>query len=345
MKRIAHRNVLISALLLLGAAGGALAWFLRPLEVSVAPPVHGLAVDAVYATGVVEPTVMLPIAPRVAGRIVRLNVDEGMAVRRDQILAQLDNQDLTNTVAELEARERYARDQYERTQELFKRQVAATIDLARTKADWDAALAALKRAKAQRDFMNLTSPADGTIIRRDGEVGQYIPAGQPVFHLSCCAPLRVTAEVDEEDIPRIHAGQRVVMRADSMPGRVFDGEVSAITPKGDPVARSYRVRIRLLDPGPLAVGMTVDANLIVAQREHALLVPSTALQDGAVWIVRNRQLHRQPVGIGVAGTSRTEILSGLTDTDEVVQAPGDAMREGRRASAQRAGSRVPAGPD
>ena len=345
MTRVPHRGAILAALLLLAVLAGGLAWYFKPVPVEVVHAVRGPAVDAIYATGVVEPTVMLPIAPRASGRLVRLNVDEGETVRRDQVLAQLDNQDLSSTVVELEARERYARDQYDRTQELFKRQVAASIDVSRTHADWDAAMAALKRARSQRDFMNLTAPAQGTIIRRDGEIGQFIPAGQPVFYLSCCAPLRVTADVDEEDIPRAFAGQHVVMRADSIPGRVFDGEVSAITPKGDPVARSYRVRIRLLDPGALAVGMTVDANLIVARRENALLVPSSAVQEGSVWVVREGRLRQQPIKSGVAGESRTEILSGLTEADVVVQTPGDGLREGRRAKVQPAAARTsPASP-
>jgi multidrug efflux pump subunit AcrA (membrane-fusion protein) len=131
--------------------------------------------------------------------------------------------------------------------------------------------------------MALTTPSDGLIIRRDGEIGQFIPAGQAVFYLSCCAPLRVSAEVDEEDIARVQVGQKVVLRADALPGVILDGKVSEITPKGDPVARSYRVRVKLADPSQLKVGMTVDANLIVAERPDALLVPATAVQDNAVW--------------------------------------------------------------
>ncbi len=322
----------MAALGVAAAAGAALWWWRQsPLTVQVAHPARGPAVDAIYATGIVEPTVMLPIAPRASGRILTLPADEGDRVKKGQVLAHLDDGDLASTVSELAARERFARDQYERTQELIKRQVAASIDLSRTRSEWEAARAALQRARSQRDFMDLVAPADGVIIKRDGETGQFIPSGQPVFYLSCCAPLRVTADVDEEDIPRAHPGQKVLLRADSIPGRTFEGEVAAITPKGDPVARSYRVRIRLPDPGELAVGMTVDANLIVSQREQVLQVPTAALQEGAVWVVRDGRLHRQPVTTGLASETRTEIVQGLADADAVVQTPGDNLREGRRA--------------
>ncbi len=327
-----RRPWLIVTCLAVAAAGGALYWWRAgPLAVEVVRPARGAAVEAIYATGTVEPTVMLPIAPRVAGRIVSLASDEGHQVKKGEALARLESQDLDSTVGELTARARYAHAEYERMQALVKRGVAAATDLDRTRADSEAADAALERARAERNFMLLTAPADGLVIRRDGEVGQFIPVGQAVFYLSCCAPLRISADVDEEDIPRVRVGMPVVMHADALPGRTFDGEVIEITPKGDPVARTYRVRIRIADPSAFRVGMTVDTNLIVVVRPQALLVPSTAVTGGAVWLVRDGRLLRQPVETGVTSAARTEIKSGLADDAVLVASPSDALRAGRRA--------------
>jgi RND family efflux transporter MFP subunit len=333
---------LVTSLLLLAAGGGFAWWRSGPLAVEVIAPRRGAAVEAIYATGTVEPTVMLPIAPRVAGRIVTLASDEGRSVRKGEELARLESQDLDSTVAELAARSRYAHAEFERMQALVKRGVAAATDLDRTRADAEAADASLDRARAQRNFMVLTAPAAGTVIRRDGEIGQFIPVGQPIFYLSCCAPLRVSADVDEEDIPRVQVGMKVVLHADALPNRTFDGEVGEITPKGDPVARTYRVRIRLADPTAFSVGMTVDANLIVAVREHALLLPTVALAKGAVWLVRDGRLVRQPVQAGVTSAAQTEIRSGLSDDAQVVATLTDALREGRRARAAPAAPPAPA---
>jgi len=111
---------------------------------------------------------------------------------------------------------------------------------------------------------------------------------------------------------------------------VLDGEVAQITPKGDPVSRSYRVRIRIKDPASLKVGMTIDANLIVAEHPDALLVPSAAVQGGAVWVVRAGRLNRRPVRTGVVGTDRTEILEGLDADAQVVAVPGDNLVDNHR---------------
>jgi RND family efflux transporter MFP subunit len=326
-----NKWIWIAVAIALGALAAYGWWREGPVTVTLVTPTRGPAVEAIYATGSVEPTVSMPIAPRVAGRLIALNADEGSSVRKGQVLARLDDADLASTVDELAARATFARAQYERMRNLVERGFVSKVELDRARSDLDAAEASLKRAQTQRDFMTLKAPADGTIIKRDGEIGQYIPVGQAVFYLSCCAPLRVTAEVDEEDIPRVRKGQKVVLRADAIPGRLFDGEVSEITPKGDPVARSYRVRVRLADPEAFQVGMTVDANLIVAERQDALLLPATAIKDGAVWVVTDGRLHRQPVKTGVTGSGRTEILAGLTAGARVVEAPTEELREGRRA--------------
>ena len=77
--------------------------------------------------------------------------------------------------------------------------------------------------------------------------------------------------------------------------------------------------------------MTVDANLVVTERQNALLAPSTAIQNGAVWIVADGRLRRQPVRTGVTGAARTEIVEGLTPDSQIVDTPSENLREGRAA--------------
>jgi RND family efflux transporter MFP subunit len=322
------------ATLVVAAAG--IAWWQWPASVEIAPVTRGPAVEAVYATGTVEPTVMVPLAPRSAGRLAAVQVDEGAHVRRGQVLARIEAADLDQTVQEMSAREQLARVQHERTSDLVAQKFVSSAELDRTRTELRAAQAAVGRAQAQRDYNQLVAPADGIVLRRDGEPGQFIAAGQAVLTLACCAPLRVSAEVDEEDIPRVVVGQKVTLRTDALSGRLFDGEVAEITPKGDPVSRSYRVRIRLadapaVDAGPLRTGMTMDANLIVSRRENALLVLSRALKGNAVWVLEDGRVKQREVRKGVSGSERTEIVSGLAEGERVVLSPAESLREGQRA--------------
>lgn len=332
MKRQQLLGIVLTLVLLLGA--GFVAWRLwGPATVATIQPTRGPAVQAVYATGTVEPPVMLPLAPRAAGRLVELKVDEGAQVRAGQELARLEDADLQRSVDELEARARFAKSQLERAQTLLDRGLGTVLERDRTRSDAQAADAAVARARALRSYMTLTAPADGQILRRDGEIGQTIPVNQPIFYFARRERLRIEAEVDEEDINLIQPGQRVLIRAPGVPDQTLEGRLAAITPKGDPVSRSFRVRIEPDGAPPLRIGMTAEANIIVNERANALLIPATAVADGRVWLVRHGRLQRQPVQSGIVGEQRIEILSGLSETDAVVVRPTAALRENQSARA------------
>jgi RND family efflux transporter MFP subunit len=321
------------ALISLVAGGWAAWWWFGPVTVETARPTRGPAVRAVYAAGTVEPTVMLPIAPRGVGRLMELNADEGAQVREGQILARLEDADLKKSVDELDARALFAKAQLDRAQTLLGRGLGTVLERDRARSESQAADAAAARARALRGFMTLTAPADGQILQRDGEIGQVIPANQPIFYFARRAPLRIEAEVDEEDILLVQPGQRVLIRAPALPERVLDGRVAEITPKGNPVTRGYRVRIEFVGETPLRIGMTAETNIVVEQRDNALLVPATAVREGHVWVAREGRLRRQPVQTGFSGETRTEIVSGLDDNDTLVVNPTTRLTEGRRAHA------------
>ena len=102
-------------MIILIVAGG---WLFLPTTLAVARLVRGPAVQAVYATGTVEASITIRIAPQIGGRIIELKVDEGSIVKADDVLARLDDSDVRESVAELEVRARYAEQQFERASRL-----------------------------------------------------------------------------------------------------------------------------------------------------------------------------------------------------------------------------------
>ena len=314
--------------IVLAAAGG---WLFLPPTLDVARLVRGPAIRAVYATGTVEASVTIRIAPQIGGRIIELKVDEGSIVKADDVLARLDDNDLRESVAELETRARYAQQQFERASRLVQSGATTKEKLDQVQADVNAARHVLRRATEQLAFMSLRTPAAGTVIRRDGEIGDYIPVNQPVFYLAKAGvPLRISADVDEEDIPLVKNGQTVLIRSDAFPSQVFRGEVKDVTPKGDPIARSYRVRIELPQETALMIGMTAEVNIVTAQKPNVLLVPSSAVKSPRVWVVRDGKLVPLTVQVGIKGRERTEVSGEIKDDDLVVVEPLQDLQAGRR---------------
>ncbi len=320
---------LAGMLLALGLAGWVV-WQMLPPRVAIVHAHRGQAIEAVYATGTAEPSIMLPIAARITARLVELDADEGGRVRAGQQLARLEDTDLASNLAQLRSQEALARAGYDRYAALLPRGVIARAQYDQGRADWLSARSAANRAAAELDYARLRAPTAGTVIRRDGEIGQLVRAGDAVFWLAVDSPPRVTADVDEEDIARVTPGQPVLIRADAFPGQVFQGRVRSITPKGDPTARSYRVRIAIDAGTPLRVGMTAEVNIVVRRRDDALLVPDGAIDGDRVWVVHAGRLQSRRVVTGIRGERQVEVTAGLSEGEAVVAAPAEGMHEGAK---------------
>jgi hypothetical protein len=112
--------------------------------------------------------------------------------------------------------------------------------------------------------------------------------------------------------------------------------VADITPKGDPVSKTFRVHLGLPDTTPLLIGMSVEANIIVQEKSDALLVPAEALVDGSLYRVQAGRVVKVPVTIGVRGTRFVEVLSGIGEADEFISPIPNDMQPGLRVSSRRA---------
>lgn len=338
-----RRRFLLPALLLL-AAGGAWAWFSAPPRLALAPVTTGPALEAVYATGSVEPVQMARVGPATRGRLTALLVDEGQRVTEGQPMARLDDRQTRALAEEAEARARFAQDDLARTRALVTRDIAARATLDRAERDAEAARATAEAARQRLDDHVVRAPAGGVVLRRDGEVGEVVDTPTTLFWIGEIRPLRVTAEVDEEDIARVMIGQPALLRADAFPGRVLRGEVAQITPRGDTTRKAYRVRLALPEDTPLMVGMTVEANIVLREESEALLVPPAAValdpdsppgrtRRGHVWLVREGRLERRAVLLGVQGARAVEVLEGLAPGEAVVAEARPSFREGQRVRA------------
>lgn len=303
-----------------------------PTPVPVLSPHEGQAIEAVYATGTVEPTIMVPIAPRTAAHLIELSAIEGQVVKQGDVLARLEDSEQQAAISDLTARLVFAESDFARKEQLLKTRSVSRDVLEQAKSEVDSLSAQLEKAKAQASYFRLISPADGMIIKRDGEIGELISSGQPVFYMSCCAPLRITAEVDEEDIPQAAIGQEVLIQSDAFPDKVYHGKIAGITPKGDPVARSYRVRISFDDPNhPFMIGMTVETNIIIQKIEKALLIPATAIaKKNKVQVVRDGVLKDLTIVPGIQNGEDIQIISGLAKTDQIVVPFDQNLKDGQK---------------
>ena len=306
--------------------------FLQPPTVLVATPTRGPAVEAVYATGTVEPIRYARVGTKVSGRLTEVVAREGAPVEAGQVLAVIDAREEISRVQELSARLQLAASELERTRTLRRAGHVSAAVLDQMETAHAAALAALKGAQARLDEHFITAPVAGTILRSENQlkIGDMAQPGQVLFMVGDATALQIDAEVDEEDILKVADGQEALIRADAFDQQVLRGTVSGITPHGDPIARTYRVYIALPDDTPLVSGMTTEINIVVRREENALLVPLSAITGSAVWVVEDGRTQLRPVTLGAVGNMEAEILTGLSEDDIIVVNSAAGIAEGRR---------------
>jgi RND family efflux transporter MFP subunit len=322
------RIIILLLLLLLGLAG---AWVWRglPPSVAVAAATTGPAVQAVYATGNVEPVHWAKVGPAVRARIIAVLVEEGARVADGQPMARLDDREAQHRAEEAEARANFAQEDLARVRTLVARDVASRAALDRAEAEARAVRAVAEAAKRRLDDYIVRAPSAGLVLRRDAEVGEVVDTPAALFWIGEPKPLRVTAEVDEEDIAQIREGQRALLRADAFAGQVLNATVAQITPKGDATRKAYRVRLTLPDDTPLMIGMTVEANIVLRETNAAVLIPPVALRGDHVFMVQGEVARRRQVTVGVQGPRAVEIRQGIAAGDVVVLDPPQGLKDGQ----------------
>lgn len=318
-------------LILAGAVALALWWrFGRGSEVRLEAVERGTAAEIVYATGVVEPVRWAKMASMARERIVAHCRCEGQAVKEGDLLARLDDREVRANLAEQQARLALAQREVDRVVQLLQRGVATQQAYDKATADLAQIRALVAATNERLGNYQIRAPQAGIVLRQDGEVGEIADIGQILFRVGDPRPLQVTADVAEEDIPRVRAGQAVLLRTDAFKDRPLEGSVREITPMGDTATKTFRIRIALPDDTPLHFGMSVEANIVSREAKGVVLVPNEAVANGAVFTVENGRLVRKPVQTGIRGTRKTEIVSGLSEGERVAVPADPGWRGGER---------------
>jgi HlyD family secretion protein len=294
---------LIVILVVLGAGLGGVMYFKNdhadaPVYQTTAVT-RGDLVQAVSASGTLNPVLNVQVGSQISGNIAKLFADYNSLVKSNQVVAQVDpaifqasvNQakgDLANAKAVLELQQVQAK----RSKTLFENKLVS-------ESDYDQAIASLHQAEAQvkikeasvqraeLDLSHCTiyAPVDGIVISRNVDVGQTVAASMnaPVLFqiANDLAKMQIDANVSEADVGTVEEGQVVSFTVDAYPNRTFVGQVTQI--RNSPITVqnvvTYDTVIGVTNADfKLKPGMTATVAITSAQRTNVLKVPNAALR-------------------------------------------------------------------
>ena len=304
-------------------------WYLqRPVSVTTVTPVRGDAAEIVYANGAVEPRYWANVTSMVRERIVEHCDCEGATVAKGDVLARLNTREAEAVLKELQARRQLAASDVNRLEKLVRSDAVGrqALDQARTEVARIEAQIAAQQARLENHVIR--APGPGIVLWETGEVGEIAEPGQPLFRVGKPDPRVVMAEVNEEDIPLVQRGQKALLRSDAFPQREFEAVVDNITPLGDALAKSYRVRFALPENSDLMLGMSVDVNIVIRVSENTLLVPSLAVEEDRIFVVEDGVAKLREIETGIRGIERIEVLEGLSEDTHIISPYPTALADG-----------------
>lgn len=304
--------------------------------VTVVPVTKANAAEVVYATGVVEPVLWAKVTALSRKRITDICKCEGQAVKKGDILARLDDIEEKAALAEFEARLKRLESDSERIAKLVERNITSRTTLEEKLTQIEEQKARIAAQQDRIADLTLRAPIDGVVLRRDGEVGEIagIASSDTLLWVGQPKPLHIVAEVNEDDILKVKKGQKVLLRHEGHTGAPLAATVDRITPKGDPQTKTFRVYLDLPDDTPLKIGMSVEANIVINEIIDGLIIPTEALGDHGVLLVRGSRAVLTPVEVGIRGTASVEIRSGLEPGDRVVSPFDSKIKSGRAVTAR-----------
>ena len=248
-----------------------------------------------------------------AGTVTAINVQEGGAVNKDDIVLQISGEDLTEAI----------------------QSAAETLRSAELNMD--------NLQEAMNNY-TVTSPISGTIIEKNAKAGDALTAGADLCTIYDLSYLVMVINVDELQVSDISVGQSVQVTADAVPDKTYTGTVTRVSMKGSSNGgtTTYPVTVRIDETEGLRPGMNANAEIVIAEAKNALAVPNAAIVRGGYVLVTKDSPSAAnadpdmtapegyvyvPVKIGVSDDDYTQIISGVTGNDTVAYDPSSVSTD------------------
>ena len=248
-----------------------------------------------------------------AGTVTAINVQEGGAVNKDDIVLQISGEDLTEAI----------------------QSAAETLRSAELNMD--------NLQEAMNNY-TVTSPISGTIIEKNAKAGDALTAGADLCTIYDLSYLVMVINVDELQVSDVSVGQSVQVTADAVPDKTYTGTVTRVSMKGSSNGgtTTYPVTVRIDETDGLRPGMNANAEIVIAEAGNALAVPNAAIVRGGYVLVTKDSPSAAnadpdmtapegyvyvPVKIGVSDDDYTQIISGVTGNDTVAYDPSSVSTD------------------
>jgi RND family efflux transporter MFP subunit len=263
------------------------------------------------------------IASEVAGKVVRVLVDEGSRVSAGQVLAVIEGDKQNVSLANARAVFNNAQSEVARFESAYASGGVTKQQLDQVKLQLENARNNMKSAQISAGDVNVRASFSGIVNAKMIEPGSYVSAGNPMFEIVNVSTLKLKVNVDEKNIGSVKLGQNVLVESDVLSGQKWTGVVSFIAPKAD-ASLNFPVELTIKNnaSNDLKAGMYGTATFGNGQTASALVVPRTAfvgnVSSNKVFVIKDGKAVLTEVVSGRNFGDYVEIRSGIQNGEQVV---------------------------
>ncbi len=288
--------------------------------------------ESFTALGTARANESIDVTSRVSSVVTSINFDEGQSVNEGDLLVALENAEIRAQVAQAEAALNESRSQFERLRTLSATQAVSESQLEELQAEVSVGRAQLNAARARLANTRIVAPFSGRVGLRNVSLGGLVQPGTVITTLDDTSLVKLEFGVPETYIAQVAPG--IVVEAESVvyPDHRFEGTITTIDSRVDPVTRSVRV-IAFVDNenSMLKPGMFLTVKLLI-HRDDVLMIPEEALtpRDGRqyVFLVQEEKAMEREVRIGARVPGMVEVVNGLEEGDSVITEGAQKVRTG-----------------
>jgi len=275
----------------------------------------------VEVTGSVRSRRNVNISAELSGRIQEIPAVEGMRVSKGAVLVRIDDESIQRNLAEIETQLELARTVYERQKRLWDQQIGTEMQYLEAKNRVEGLEKNIATIRTQQGRATIRAPFDGTVESISVRAGEVIQPGSPILNFIGESDLYIEGDISERYVGIMDKGDSVEITFPSL-NKTISSRVSAVGSVINPNNRTFKIEIFLPPLERVKPNMISVLKIMDYQQPNAVTVPTyLILQDNMgeyVFVVENEIARKQYIERGMTYNERTEITSGLTGSELLV---------------------------
>jgi len=278
----------------------------------------------------------IAVSAQMPGVITAVNVKEGDAVRKGQVLAQIDNSVMQQQMASTKQQLDFATNLYNKQKSLWDQQIGSEVQYLTAKNNKENLEKAISTLNDQLDMTRIKSPINGSVEEVNLKVGQMASPGLPAVRVVNFSNAKIVAEIAEAYAPKVKIGNKVVVFFPDFNTEVIS-QIRFTSKYINPINRTFISEVRL---GPSAVQYRANMMAVVKINDYnnpkAFTVPVTLIREAQggkyVYIANNENgkmvARRLPVTVGSTYNGLAEITAGITTGQKIITTGYNSLIEG-----------------